>query len=311
MINHNPAATLGPKTPRNSLTHRSPTVALCPDRPPIPRRRLPALAILTLCALLCPPGTSGSALEFPGTPGQWARYGRWGSGGRLSFSLKTNVSRALLLYMDDGGNCDFLELLVAEGRLRLRFAIACAEPAVVASASAVNDGRWHSVMLSRRGREAALAVDGETLAGVVRSKRAEMAVGSDLFVGGIPPDVRLSALTLSTVKYEAPFRGWVAELRVGEEPAVLLGRRRCAQHPPCAHGGRCALRRGEPQCDCAGTGHSGPFCGEGEGAGGVLWGAGLWGGGCGSDCCGVRGCGSDCCGVVVVGCRVVGWWLWV
>uniref|UniRef100_A0A669QDT5 Laminin G domain-containing protein n=1 Tax=Phasianus colchicus TaxID=9054 RepID=A0A669QDT5_PHACC len=252
MTNHDPTATLGLKIPCNSMTHHSSTATL---------------GLKTTC--------NSMTHKFPGTPGQWVRYNRWGSGGRLSFSLKTNVSRSLLLYMDDGGNCDFLELLVAEGRLRLRFAIACAEPTVVASASAVNDGRWHSVTLSRRGREATLAVDGETSAGVVRSKRAEMAVGSDLFVGGIPPDVRLSALTLSTVKYEAPFRGWVAELRVGEEPAVMLGaqgvrgeeRRRCAQHPPCAHGGRCALRRGEPQCDCAGTGHSGPFCGEGEGKG--------------------------------------------
>ena len=279
-------AAVGPKTPLTSMAKRSSAPPACRER-----RRLPALAVLTLCALLCPPGCSASALQFPGTPGQWVRYGRWGSGGRLSFSLKTNVSRALLLYMDDGGNCDFLELLVADGRLRLRFAIACAEPTAVASASPVNDGRWHAVTLSRRGREAALAVDGEALSGAVRSKRAEMAVGSDLFVGGIPPDVRLSALTLSTVKYEAPFRGWVADVRVGEEPAVLLGaqgvrggggqedheeeedeeeeeeeeeRRRCAHHPPCAHGGRCALRRGEPHCDCAGTGHRGPFCGEGE-----------------------------------------------
>uniref|UniRef100_A0A672U2K5 Laminin G domain-containing protein n=1 Tax=Strigops habroptila TaxID=2489341 RepID=A0A672U2K5_STRHB len=204
---------------------------------------------------------------FGGAPGQWARYGRWapGAGGQLSFSLKTNISRALLLYLDDGGNCDFLELLVAEGRLRLRFAIACAEPATVQPPPVVSDGRWHMVLLTRNARETALAVDGDARAGAVRSKRAEMLVASDLFVGGIPPDVRLSALTLSTVKYEAPFRGWVANLKVGDVPAALLGahgvrgegQERCARHPPCAHGGRCTLRRGEPHCDCAGTGHRG------------------------------------------------------
>ncbi|KAM6289121.1 LOW QUALITY PROTEIN: neurexin-2-like, partial [Aegotheles albertisi] len=241
--------------------------------PHVPSGAHLAMALLTLTSLLVPP-CRGSALEFGGAPGQWARYERWAPtvGGQLSFNVKTNISRALLLYLDDGGNCDFLELLVADGRLRLRFAIACAEPAVVEAAPAVSDGRWHAVLLTRNARQTALAVDGDARAGAVRSKRAEMAVASDLFVGGIPPDVRLSALTLSTVKYEAPFRGSVADLRVGEVPAALLGAHgvkgdgedeRCAQHPPCAHGGRCTLRRGHPRCDCAGTGHRGPFCAEG------------------------------------------------
>uniref|UniRef100_A0A8C5IE88 NRX2A protein n=1 Tax=Junco hyemalis TaxID=40217 RepID=A0A8C5IE88_JUNHY len=247
---------------------------------PCPRAQIPSgarlgLVLLTLGSLLLPCARA-SALEFGGAPGQWARYGRWapGAGGQLSFRFKTNVTRALLLYLDDGGNCDFLELLVAEGRLRLRFAIACAEPATLEPPAPVSDGRWHAVLLTRQARHAALAVDGEARAAAVRSKRPDMAVASDLFVGGIPPDVRLSALTLSTVKYEPPFRGWVADLRVGDAPAALLGAQgvrgdgdeRCAHHPPCAHGGRCTLRRGEPRCDCAGTGHRGPFCEEGEGA---------------------------------------------
>ncbi|NWZ88269.1 NRX2A protein, partial [Poecile atricapillus] len=134
---------------------------------PRPCARVPSgahlgLVLMTLGSLLLP-CARGSALEFGGTPGQWARYGRWapGAGGQLSFRLKTNVTRALLLYLDDGGNCDFLELLVAEGRLRLRFAIACAEPATLEPPAPVSDGRWHAVLLTRHARHAALAVDGE------------------------------------------------------------------------------------------------------------------------------------------------------
>ncbi|XP_014748889.1 PREDICTED: neurexin-2-like [Sturnus vulgaris] len=281
-----PKVKRGPRVPRDpkggSERHR-PREPSWASAAPRPCARVPSgahlgLVLMTLGSLLLP-CARGSALEFGGAPGQWARYGRWapGTGGQLSFRLKTNVTRALLLYLDDGGNCDFLELLVAEGRLRLRFAIACAEPATLEPPAPVSDGRWHSVLLSRHARHAALAVDGEARAAAVRSKRPEMAVASDLFVGGIPPDVRLSALTLSTVKYEPPFRGWVADLRVGDAPAALLGAQgvrgdgdeRCAHHPPCAHGGRCTLRRGEPRCDCAGTGHRGPFCEEGEGEEGV------------------------------------------
>ncbi|XP_061208258.1 neurexin-2-like isoform X9 [Neopsephotus bourkii] len=281
-VNLSPMARMDLKAPQDSVSTQGPTAHLEPDfHTPPPSHRCPrlpsgphlSLVLLTLGSLLLP-AASGAALEFGGAPGQWARYERWapGAGAQLSFSFKTNITRALLLYLDDGGNCDFLELLVAEGRLRLRFAIACAEPATVQPPAVVSDGRWHMVLLTRNARETALAVDGDARAGAVRSKRAEMLVASDLFVGGIPPDVRLSALTLSTVKYEAPFRGWVANLKVGEVPAALLGaqgvrgegQERCARHPPCAHGGRCTLRRGEPQCDCAGTGHRGPFCAEEE-----------------------------------------------
>ncbi|NXW72822.1 NRX2A protein, partial [Hirundo rustica] len=153
--------------PREAEARRGPPEPRVPREAAAPRCRAPSgarlgLALLTLGSLLLP-CARGSALEFGGAPGQWARYGRWapGAGGQLSFRLKTNVTRALLLYLDDGGNCDFLELLVAEGRLRLRFAIACAEPATLEPPAPVSDGRWHAVLLTRQARHAALAVDGE------------------------------------------------------------------------------------------------------------------------------------------------------
>ncbi|KAG7465238.1 hypothetical protein MATL_G00174200 [Megalops atlanticus] len=215
-----------------------------------------------------------SALEFGGAPGQWARYGRWeaGSGGELSFSLKTNVSKALVLYLDDGGNCDFLELLIAGGRLQLRFAIHCAEPATVHMETPVNDDRWHMVLLTRNYRETMLVVDSEAKVAEVRSKRREMAVVSDLFVGGIPPDVRLSALTSSTVKYEPPFQGLIANLKVGETPPTLLNSQGiqsdleylCTKQNPCLNGGFCTIQYGEVHCDCTLTRYRGKYCSEVE-----------------------------------------------
>nr|XP_020658115.1 neurexin-2-like [Pogona vitticeps] len=240
--------------------------------------RKPAVHLLLPLALLVAstlsPGAGGAALEFSGTTGQWARYGRWdaSSSGELSFSLKTNISRALVLYLDDGGNCDFLELLILEGRLRLRFTISCAEPASLHLETPVNDDRWHMVLLTRNYRETMLVVDGEARVAEVKSKRRDMTVESDLFVGGIPPDVRLSALTLSTVKYEMPFRGMVANLKVGDMPPALLGSQGirsdmeylCAKQNPCVNGGICTVVNSEVQCDCSLTGFQGKFCSEEE-----------------------------------------------
>ncbi|XP_062864327.1 neurexin 2b isoform X2 [Trichomycterus rosablanca] len=217
---------------------------------------------------------SAETLEFGGAPGQWARYARWeaGSVGELSFSLKTNVSKALVLYLDDGGNCDFLELLIAGGHLQLRFAIHCAEPATILMETRVNDDRWHMVLLTRNYRETILMVDGETKVAEVRSKRREMAVVSDLFVGGIPPDVRLSALTSSTVKYEPPFMGLISNLKVGEIPPALLNSQGiqsdleylCTKQNPCLNGGFCVVQFGEVHCDCSHTRFKGKYCKEEE-----------------------------------------------
>uniref|UniRef100_A0A8C1VRS5 Neurexin 2 n=1 Tax=Cyprinus carpio TaxID=7962 RepID=A0A8C1VRS5_CYPCA len=217
---------------------------------------------------------SAGALEFGGAPGQWARYARWeaGSIGELSFSLKTNVSKALVLYLDDGGNCDFLELLIGGGHLQLRFAIHCAEPATLQMETRVNDDRWHMVLLTRNYRETMLMVDGETKVAEVRSKRKEMAVVSDLFVGGIPPDIRLSALTSSTVKYEPPFMGLISNLKVGEMPPTLLNNNGihndleylCIKQNPCLNGGHCTVQFGEVYCDCSHTRFRGKYCKEGK-----------------------------------------------
>ncbi|KAM9847109.1 LOW QUALITY PROTEIN: neurexin-2-beta [Aulostomus maculatus] len=214
------------------------------------------------------------ALEYEGVPGQWTRYGQWDAKatGELSFILKTNISKALVLYLDDGGNCDFLELLVADGRLQMRFTIHCAEPASLHTETRVNDQRWHRVLLSRNYRETKLMVDNEEKVAEVKSKRKEMVVVSDLYVGGISPDVRLSALTSSTVKYEPPFQGLIANLKVGEALPLLLDGQAvhsdleyiCAIHPPCNNKGLCSISQGEILCDCINTSYMGRYCHEGK-----------------------------------------------
>ncbi|KAK1787392.1 hypothetical protein P4O66_002877 [Electrophorus voltai] len=185
--------------------------------------------------------------------------------------MKTNISKAVVLYLDDGGNCDFLELLISDRRLLLRFAIHCGEPASLHLETCASDERWHRVQLTRDYRRTALAMDGESKAAEVKSKRREMVVASDLFVGGIPPDVRLSALTSSTVKYEPPFLGLIANLKLGEAPPVLLDAQGvkndmeylCTKQSPCSNGGYCSIHQDEVLCDCTNTGYKGKYCTEG------------------------------------------------
>ncbi|XP_069569428.1 neurexin-2-beta isoform X1 [Brachyistius frenatus] len=215
---------------------------------------------------------TGIALEYEGVPGQWTRYGQWDAKttGELSFILKTNISKALVLYLDDGGNCDFLELLIADGRLHMRFTIHCAEPASLHTETTINDHRWHRVFVARNYRETRMVVDNEEKVAEVKSKRKEMVVASDLYVGGISPDVRLSALTSSTVKYEPPYQGLIANLKLGEALPILLDGQAvhndleyiCEVHSPCSNKGLCSVSQGEVLCDCINTSYRGRYCHE-------------------------------------------------
>uniref|UniRef100_A0A671XB83 Neurexin 3a n=1 Tax=Sparus aurata TaxID=8175 RepID=A0A671XB83_SPAAU len=206
-------------------------------------------------------------LEFLGTPGQWARYLRWDAStrGDLSFQFKTDSSEALLLYFDDGGYCDFLQLSVVEGRLQLRFSIDCAETTVV-SDRRVDDSSWHVATLSRYNLRTVLVLDGQAKADEVRPQRLFMKIVSDLFLGGVPQDIRSGALTLPTVRNMQPFRGTITDLKYGISQPLFLGSLKvplesegwCTVNP-CENGGTCSVVDGEPVCDCSKTEYKGQY----------------------------------------------------
>uniref|UniRef100_A0AAZ3P615 Neurexin-3b n=1 Tax=Oncorhynchus tshawytscha TaxID=74940 RepID=A0AAZ3P615_ONCTS len=210
-------------------------------------------------------------LEFTGSEGQWARYVRWDASTRseLTFQFKTAASDALILYFDDGGYCDFLLLTVTDGKLQLCFSVDCAETTVTSEKS-VNDSRWHFATVSRHNLRTVLALDGQSKADEVRPQRQFMKIVSDLFLGGVPGDIRTSAITLPTVRELPPFKGVITDLNYGNKVPTLINSQKvrlemmglCTENP-CENGGHCSMADGEPYCDCSRTGYTGRTCGEG------------------------------------------------
>ncbi|CAL8257607.1 unnamed protein product [Lota lota] len=223
--------------------------------------------------LVCCLAEIGTCLEFPGAEGQWARFPVWNAccESEMSFTMKTKSSHGLLVYFDDEGFCDFLELLIQNGKLSLRFSIFCAEPATVLTDTAVNDSEWHEVTIRRNFKNTTLVVDSEVKWVEVKSKRRDMTVFSHLFVGGIPPELRSVALRLtsSVVKDQAPFTGWITDIKVNKTESAMVNSEGvladlCGAANMCLNGGVCSLIDNEPSCDCSQTGFQGKDCSEGK-----------------------------------------------
>ncbi|XP_068580491.1 neurexin 1a isoform X10 [Cebidichthys violaceus] len=213
----------------------------------------------------------GTCLEFTGAEGQWARFPVWNAccESEMSFNMKTKSSHGLLVYFDDEGFCDFLELLILNGKLSLRFSIFCAEPATVVSDTAVNDSQWHAVTIRRNFKNTTLKVDNEKKWVEVKSKRRDMTVFSHLFVGGIPPELRSVALRLTSaaVKDQLPITGWITDIKVNNTESVMINsegvlKDLCGSANMCLNGGICSIINNEPTCDCSRTGFQGKDCSE-------------------------------------------------
>uniref|UniRef100_A0A8C5FKN4 Neurexin 1 n=1 Tax=Gadus morhua TaxID=8049 RepID=A0A8C5FKN4_GADMO len=229
--------------------------------------------VVWCCLLVCCLAEIGTCLEFTGAEGQWARFPVWNAccESEMSFTMKTKSSHGLLVYFDDEGFCDFLELLIQNGKLSLRFSIFCAEPATVLTDTAVNDSEWHEVTIRRNFKNTTLVVDNEVKWVEVKSKRRDMTVFSHLFVGGIPPELRSVALRLtsSVVKDQAPFAGWITDIKVNKTESVMVNSEGvladlCGAANMCLNGGVCSLIDNEPSCDCSQTGFQGKDCSEGK-----------------------------------------------
>ncbi|XP_031691046.1 neurexin-1a isoform X12 [Oncorhynchus kisutch] len=228
--------------------------------------------LIWVCLLVCCMVDIGASMEFTGAEGQWARFPMWNAccESEMSFNMKTKSSHGLLVYFDDEGFCDFLELLIHNGKLSLRFSIFCAEPAMVLTNTTVNDSQWHTVTIKRNFKNTTLMVDKEVKSVEVKSKRKDMTVFSYLFLGGIPPELRSVALrlTLAAVKDQVPFTGWITNVKVNKTDSALLNSAGVindlcsAAANMCLNGGVCNVINHQPTCDCSQTGYQGKDCSD-------------------------------------------------
>ncbi|XP_061406003.1 neurexin-3-like isoform X14 [Lethenteron reissneri] len=209
-------------------------------------------------------------LEFTGSLNQWARFLQWDPNlnGNLSFQFRTNMTDSFLLYLDDGGRCDYLKMVVSDSQVQLHVMMHCAVPLKLRAGRKVHNNAWHSVEVSVLFKNVTLTVHGETVHGEVSSVGQYLRVNSNLFVGGIPAEEKARRVHLD--KVAPPFKGFVANLKYGNVAVSPISShqvrsvapRSCALENPCQNGGICFVDQEGTLCDCDNTGFHGRYCTE-------------------------------------------------
>ena len=85
-----------------------------------------------------------SALNLEGSSSSYAQFARWhlAANSSLELQFRTRQRDGLLLYMDDGGYFDFIEIKLVAGALRCRLNLG--EGAETLSLGRdLHDGAWH------------------------------------------------------------------------------------------------------------------------------------------------------------------------
>ena len=125
-----------------------------------------------------------SGLYFRGTSESYAKFEDWNlcKNASMSFEFRTTQVEGILLYVDDGGHYDFIEIIHTSGRVKLVMNIVDGIDGHLrlVGGSNVNNGRWHSIKITRNRMQIILTVDG------VSDNR--IAFGSDYKFGQVVPD---------------------------------------------------------------------------------------------------------------------------
>lgn len=197
------------------------------------------------------------------------RYPKWNtcSNSSISFDIRTTQPDGLLLYIDDGGLSDFLEVSNVAGHVRA--VIRISDVRTMTSHIAINDGRWHNILIQRNGPQTSLVVDG--ISDSSYSFGADLSFGlgpqnnSYVFIGGLPSQYswNLNALSLPSAFYRKRFNGFVRnvlyrnctcmrqKVRFLDGAGYVDLTEELCHHYSCPKGCLCLSLDTETKCDCA------------------------------------------------------------
>ena len=223
------------------------------------------------------------AFRLEGSQTSFAKFPKWRpcQNGSFTFEFNTAHQNGLLMYMDDGGKFDFLELKLVGGVIRLRLNLG-EGTTILTVGQNLNDRQWHKVEVARSEEDTTLIVDKESQ--TQKSQGSEFAFGnltknSFMFVGGMPItySAKLSLLALPSVMFEPRYGGSVRNILysncgkplVREDMIESRGVRTnsldlCEEENPCKHQGICISTDTGSICDCSGTEYEGQLCETGE-----------------------------------------------
>ena len=173
------------------------------------------LLVITLCYLLLPFGRVDSVRLYGRSH---VTYPKWDAciNASIYFEFQTNQENGLLLYVDDGGRFDFIQIVLSAGEVKVVLNIVDGRDGNVRLGvnKDVSDGKWHSVELRRNRMQTILTVDGESQ--VAFSHGSDFHFGapqnnSYVYIGGLPRwyDLDLSKLALPSVLGQNHFQGTI------------------------------------------------------------------------------------------------------
>ncbi|KFM68851.1 Neurexin-2-alpha, partial [Stegodyphus mimosarum] len=223
--------------------------------------------------------SSVKAFVLEGSPNSYAQFKRWYAGvtDSLSFDFRTTEPNGLLLYLDDGGISDFIELKLVDGTLRLRFNLGGGALLIHAGRN-LHDDQWHHVELIRNVEDTLLRVDDDTQSKVTKGNDylfGNFSGNSFVYIGGIPSwySAKLTQMSLPSVFFEPHFRGSIRNVVYASEEGShqhqdmieFKGIRSndldaCKHHDPCQHGGECISTDSGAICNCNTGDYDGNFC---------------------------------------------------
>ena len=220
---------------------------------------------------------SAHALEFTKTSNTYAKFPKWNAciNSSMSFEFKTTAEEALLMYTDDNGRFDYVEIILVNRRVRLRMNIVDGREGSVeiTVGKRLNDNKWHRVEIQRNRMETTLFVDGKS--------DSRVAFGSDfsfgnltrnnyVYFGGLPTQYyngdqkKLDTLSLPSVFFEPRFEGSMRNIIYGNcscipvrgklidsDSVTLTPREACDVNNNCGNC-LCISRDDGPGCQCVG-----------------------------------------------------------